>query len=81
MVIAFAQALTEQGINPQQTLFARCTDVDATAAQMCYLQLSYLGIPAEVITGNSLTLDARRVFRTPFWYLGGWEQRLHRHPV
>ncbi|MGJ3447763.1 N-6 DNA methylase [Enterobacter sp. PTB] len=80
MVIAFAQALTEQGINPQQTLFARCTDIDATAAQMCYLQLSYLGIPAEVITGNSLTLDARRVFRTPFWYLGGWEQRLHRHP-
>ncbi|WP_436883071.1 N-6 DNA methylase [Enterobacter asburiae] len=81
MVIAFAQSLAEQGINPQQQLFVRCTDIDATAAQMCYLQLSYLGIPAEVITGNSLTLEARRVFRTPFWYLGGWEQRLNRHPA
>ena len=81
MVIAFAQALADQGINPQQQLFVRCTDIDATAAQMCYLQLSYLGIPAEVITGNSLTLEVRRVFRTPFWYLGGWEQRLNRHPA
>lgn len=81
MVIAFAQALAAQGINPQQKLFVRCTDIDATAAQMCYLQLSYLGIPAEVITGNSLTLDVRRVFHTPFWYLGGWAQRLNRHPA
>lgn len=76
MVIAFAEVLLEQGINPQQTLFAHCTDIDATAAHMCYLQLSYLGIPAEVVIGNTLTLEARRVFRTPLWYLGNWSQRL-----
>lgn len=76
MVIAFAEVLMEQGINPQQALFARCTDIDATAAHMCYLQLSYLGIPAEVVIGNTLTLKARRILRTPVWYLGNWSQRL-----
>lgn len=76
MVIAFAEALLDQGINPQQSLFARCTDIDATAAHMCYLQLSYLGIPAEVAIGNTLTLETRQVFRTPLWYLGNWSQRL-----
>lgn len=76
MVIAFAEVLLEQGINPQQALFARCTDIDATAAHMCYLQLSYLGIPAEVVIGNTLTLETRRIFRTPLWYLGNWSQRL-----
>lgn len=82
MVIAFAEVLLEQGINPQQALFARCTDIDATAAHMCYLQLSYLGIPAEVVIGNTLTLETRRVFRTPLWYLGNWSQRLReRHAV
>lgn len=51
-------------------------DVDATAAGMLYLQLAYLEIPAEVVTGNSLTLSVRRVNRTPLWYIGNWEQRI-----
>lgn len=76
MVIAFAEVLAEQGINYQDKLFASCMDIDATAAHMCYLQLSLLGIPAEVMTGNTLTLDVRRTFRTPLWYVGNWQARL-----
>ncbi|WP_337263710.1 MULTISPECIES: N-6 DNA methylase [unclassified Serratia (in: enterobacteria)] len=76
MVIAFAEVMMEQGINPQQALFARCTDIDPIAAHMCYLQLSYLGIPAEVIIGNTLTLVVRKTFKTPLWYVGNWGERL-----
>ncbi|WP_293546387.1 N-6 DNA methylase [Pluralibacter sp.] len=76
MVIAFAEVMAEQGINYQDKLFASCMDIDPVAAHMCYLQLSYLGIPAEVVIGNSLTLDVRRTYRTPLWYVGGWQERL-----
>lgn len=50
--------------------------IDATAAHMCYLQLSLLGIPAEVVIGNTLTLAVRRTYRTPMWYVGNWQGRL-----
>lgn len=76
MVIAFAEVLAEQGINYQDKLFASCMDIDATAAHMCYLQLSLLGIPAEVVIGNTLTLVVRRTYRTPMWYVGNWQERL-----
>lgn len=76
MVIAFAEILAEQGINYQEKLYVCCTDIDPVAAQMCYLQLSLLGIPAEVNIGNSLSLDIRRTYRTPLWYLGNWQDRL-----
>lgn len=76
MVIAFAEVMAEQGINYQEKLFACCMDIDPVAAHMCYLQLSYLGIPAEVIIGNTLTLDIRRTYRTPWWYVGHWQEKL-----
>lgn len=76
LVNAFAEVLAEQGINYQDKLFASCIDIDATAAHMCYLQLSLLGIPAEVVIGNTLTLAVRRTYRTPMWYVGNWRGRL-----
>lgn len=81
MVIAIAEAMMEQGINYQEKLFACCIDIDATAAHMCYLQLAYLGVPAEVVIGNTLTLKFRRTFRTPLWYVGNWQDRLNSSDV
>lgn len=40
------------------------------------IQLSLPGIPAEVVTGNTLTLEARRVRYTPVYYLNNFENRL-----
>ena len=45
-------------------------------AMMCYLQLSLLCIPAEVIIGDALRMDFRRSMHTPAHYLGGWDDRL-----
>lgn len=33
-------------------------------------------LPAEIITGNSLTVKYSRVLRTPAYYLHGWPARL-----
>ncbi|HFD6144905.1 hypothetical protein RIU81_18720 [Salmonella enterica subsp. enterica serovar Gatineau] len=53
-----------------------CVDVDPVAAVMCFIQLTLLGIPAEVITGNSLSLQNTRALRTAAYYLNGWLNRL-----
>ncbi|EPU8562849.1 N-6 DNA methylase [Yersinia enterocolitica] len=76
MAIAAAMYMRENGYNPQEQVFMVCTDIDGMVADMCYIQLSLLGIPAQVITGNTLTLTVNRTFHTPFWYLGGWEEKL-----
>ncbi|MGB3611819.1 MAG: N-6 DNA methylase [Cellvibrio sp.] len=72
MAIAFAEAMLEQGLNPQRQLWVTCIDVDPVAAMMCYIQLSLLGIPAEVIIGNALSLQTTPTLYTPMYYLGYW---------
>ena len=78
-VIAFAQVMYERGFNPQQQLWVSCIDIDPVAARMAYLQLALLGIPAEVIVGNSLSMKFTKVMRTPAHYLGLWDSKLRRH--
>lgn len=75
MIIAFANAMLEAGYNPQKQLVAFCTDNDSLAAMMCYIQLSLCGIPAVVTVGNSLSMEIRQQWRTPFWMLQGWDFR------
>ena len=43
---------------------------------IAFVQLSLLGIPAEVITGNTLTLQVKCVRYTPVYYLNNWADRL-----
>lgn len=78
MVVAFAEAMLDKGLNPQQQLWVSCIDIDPVAAMMCYLHLSLLHIPAEIVTGNALTLECTRVMRTPAHYLGFWDSKLRR---
>lgn len=77
MIIALAESLREAGYDPGQHLWVSCTDIDTVAASMAYIQLSMLGIPGQVITGNALTLECRRVLYTPAHYHGGWNARLN----
>lgn len=76
LVIAWADVMLEAGANPAEHLFASCTDLDQLAADMTYVQLSLLGIPAEVKTGNSLSQNIRQTRYTPVYYLNGWDFRL-----
>lgn len=78
MVIAFAEAMRDAGLNPQTQLHATAIDLDATAAHMAYIQLSLLGIPASVYIGNTLTLKMRERYDTPAHVLGLWDYKLRR---
>jgi len=63
------------GFRPSQQLWASCIDIDPKAADMAYIQLSLLGIPAEVITGNTLTMAFSRTRFTPVYYLNDWPEK------
>lgn len=77
MIIAYAECLLEADINPSANLFASCIDVDPIAADMAFIQLSLLGIAAEVVTGNTLTMQFNQVRYTPAYYLNDFEERLN----
>lgn len=76
MILAFAKVMIESGHNPAEKMWAHCQDIDRTAALMCYLQLALWHIPAVIVVGNTLALEAREVFYTPAHYLGRWDHRL-----
>lgn len=75
MIIAVAKNLRDKNYNPQTQMLAVCTDIDSDAAGMCYIQLSLLGIPAVVNTGNTLTNIITKTWYTPFYYFNSWRFR------
>lgn len=76
MNVAYAEVLLEAGYNPSEQMFGSCIDIDPIAADMAFVQLSLLGIPAEVVTGNTLTMQLNRVRYTPVYYINNFEKRL-----
>ncbi|EMF7494923.1 SAM-dependent DNA methyltransferase [Salmonella enterica] len=76
MLIAYAECLLDADINPSAHMFGSCIDIDPVAADMAFIQLSLLGIAAEVVTGNTLTMQLNRVRYTPVYYLNGFEKKL-----
>ncbi len=76
MVLAFVKEMLNHGFNPADKLFVSCIDVDRLACMMTYLQLSLWNVPAEIVEGNTLSMDLRRVYYTPAYYLYGWERKL-----
>ena len=81
MVLAFAKVMMSHGHNPAHKLWVQCIDVDRLAALMRYIQLTLWHIPAEVVVGNTLSMEIREVFYTPAHYLGGWTGRLKVHEL
>lgn len=57
MVLAFADALQGQGFNPVIHMLVNAIDISPMAYWMCYLQLTWRGIPAFVERGNTLSLE------------------------
>ena len=69
MVIARADALLEQGVNYQEVMEVQAIDVDSLCVDMTYIHLTLLHISAEVIHGNSLSLEVFRTWYTPAYIM------------
>ncbi|MGP2504480.1 SAM-dependent DNA methyltransferase [Pantoea ananatis] len=79
MTLAFASMLKQAGYSPHRYLWVSVTDIAPLAAGMAYIQLSLCGIPGEVVIGNALSDERRRVLLTPVHYWEGWSRRLQKY--
>jgi len=57
MVLALADVMLENGFNPTEHLFVSAVDVSRTAYHMAFIQLNLRAIPANVVWGNTLTME------------------------
>ena len=78
MVLAFVKEMLNQKLSPANHLWVQCVDIDRMVALMCYIQLSLWGVPAQIIVGNTLTLEYREQFFTPVHYLHRWDYKLRK---
>lgn len=69
MIIARADTLLKNGVNYQDKMLVQAVDVDSLCVNMCYIQLTLLHIPAEVIHGNSLSKEVFKTFYTPAYFI------------
>ncbi|MGC6360418.1 N-6 DNA methylase [Bisgaard Taxon 45] len=76
MIIEAYNYLREEDFNPQQQMWVQARDLDFTAALMCYIQMTLLHIPGEVIIGNTLTNEVSYHLYTPAHILGNWNKKL-----
>ncbi len=72
LVLAAANTLSEMKLNPTKVMCICAVDNDIRCAMMTYIQLSYLGLPAVVIHGDSLCAKEYSRFYTPIYILDGW---------
>jgi type I restriction-modification system DNA methylase subunit len=78
MVLAYVKEMLNQKLNPVHHLWVQCVDIDRMVALMCYIQLSLWAVPAQIIVGNTLTLEYREQFFTPAHYNFNWDYKLRK---
>ena len=61
-------ALKDDGINYQNSVYVEAWDLDMVCALMAYIQFSLYGIPAIVVHGNSITQECYSEWYTPGCY-------------
>lgn len=57
MILAAADTMERQGFNPSEHLLVHATDISPMCFHMTYLQLTFRNIPAQVVHGNTLSLE------------------------
>jgi len=73
-LIAAFSTIKELGYNPQQVATFYAQDIDKKAVHMTYIQLSLLGVNAQVFHGNTLTLEHWDTWLSPGYYWGFGKQ-------
>ena len=67
MVLGIANSLLKKGYNPQKHMVVTATDIDIKCVHMAYIQFALYGIPAIVVHGNTLTVEAWSTWYTPMY--------------
>lgn len=76
MLFAFAEVCREAGIDPHTEVWFHGTDISSSAVHLAYVNLALRGLPAQIVHGNTLTLETFGTWETPAHTLAGWPLRL-----
>lgn len=77
MVIAADEIAKRHGVD----MFAVCVELSHLTADLCYINLASAGVAAQVIQGNTLTMEFGRCMPTPALCSQKWADRLEGHNV
>ena len=73
MIISFAKAIKEEGINYQQNMLAVANDISEICTYITFIQFALLGIPAIVYCGDTMSQKMRFKLETPMYFLQYWK--------
>lgn len=65
LIIALNNEVLKLGLNPQQVLKIVGQDIDRRAVHMSYIQLSLLGLDAQILLGDSLASKYSEIWHSP----------------
>ena len=66
MMLGLVKALEQRGISPL-CVQATVQDLNPTAVDMAYINLTLWGVPTKAIWGDTIRLEEREVYFNPFW--------------
>ena len=79
LLIAFANAAREQGVDIRRDILFVAQDIDLTSVLMCYVQISILGCAGYVIRGDTLRNDPPE--QQDVWFTPMYPQWYARHGI
>ena len=71
-ILAYAEMLAKKKYNPSEHMCVTAVDISFKCVCMTYIQLSYYGIPAVVIHGDTLLVKEYSRWYTPLYIAGNW---------
>ena len=69
MILAFAETMLKNNINPQKYMVFQGVDIDLICCQMSFIQTALMGLTGEIIHGDTIALNYWQRFVTPMTLL------------
>lgn len=75
LLVSAFETVRDLGFNPNTQMLVICGDLDRRCAEMTYLTLSCLGVPAIVSQHDALKVEEYDRFETLFYHINRWKYR------
>lgn len=80
MILAFAETMLKNDINPQRYMVFQGVDIDINCCRMAFIQTALMGLTGEIIHGDTIALNCWQKFITPMTLLHMGNYRKFREP-
>lgn len=78
LLLSFVNELEENHIDYTRKAFFVGQDIDFICCCMAYIQASLHRVAAAIVWGNTLTNERNKIFYTPEYFIGNWNEKLNK---